>query len=260
MNLDQTFLLRPDNRAFLLGQTDRLAGTPPVGCVVMPLVGVIVSLACFWGGHHARKVRQASLERQAAAVGTVLERRTQSSVGMIDLETGGVDSSEDHLVRYRFEDAGGRTLEREGSVSEAEYGRLTVGSPVTVIYDAADPASSRLLTESDPDLFSVLVASGGVGSLASILFGLLLATDARRRRRLVRDGTLLEGKVLTCTSAKNEDNVVKIDVTYAFTTPKGRAVQATATTSHDGSKEPPLPQVGETLAVLYVDESTYEAL
>jgi hypothetical protein len=260
---NRPFLLRPANRAFLRGDTHRLAGFAPMGSIAFPVMGVILALVCFAAAYHARQSAAALKLRQVVAIGTVLDRRIGTSVGMVDVETGMVHSEDEFLVRYRFEvavPAGRRVLEREGSVSETAYAELVAGKPVAVIYDRDDPETSRLVSEGDPNLDRVLIAGGAVTLLISLAGGGLLMANILHGRRLARDGTLVEGRILGCTSNKNDENVLQIVFAYTFTTPGGQIVRDSATALRDGSIETPLPEVGEALAVLYLDKSAYEVL
>jgi hypothetical protein len=81
--------------------------------------------------------------------------------------------TEQHEVRYLFDvggvthspgDASGRT-DLFVAIDEQQWAALSVGGPVEVTYDAADPANNR-----------PVAATGSVGdAIAGIVFGLLLA-------------------------------------------------------------------------------------
>jgi len=261
---DRPFLVNPQNQKFLSGETGTLVGSPPLGCVVLiPVLFGLFSVAAFALAHHQCHDVQFFKEHAAQAQGTVIHKRVHTSAGMVDVETGMVESSDDYLVKYRFEgqtQAGVGAFVREAAVPEEVYRRLTVGSHVAVRYDRADPSSSRLIWELQMRMASVLTIMGATLAGTGILGSLAALAGWRSNRQMAREGRILPGRVVSCTASKAEEGYLQVQLSYCFEVPPAREITAAVRMSRQDLTEATLPPPLTPLMVLYRSDASYRVL
>jgi hypothetical protein len=258
----EPFLLRSENQKFLAGETPRLSGAPGSNLLVIPVVLAVASLVAFWLAYRLREQEQAFRRNGVTVQGTVIGRHVGSSGGAVDIETGVVDSSDDYLVKYRFEAVtprGRKTLEREASLPKEEYDKCRVGAAVAVSYDPADPSSSRMQGEGESTPHVLLTLLGTTLLTAGVLTGLFLRAAWWRNRCLTLDGTRLEGRVVSCTSKKQDGGGATLELKYRFVSPSGTVIVDSAAASRGAADlTPPAPETP--LVVLYHSDIVYQVL
>jgi hypothetical protein len=257
------FLLHPENGPFVRGETNRLPRLSGVVCVIVPVLVALVAMPCFWIGHYRWKEAQSFDANRTVAIGTVVSRRIDSSVAMVDFEFGTVHSDEEYLVHYRFEAAGpvgAQAFDREASVSEDDYNRLQPGAPLTVTYDRTDPSVSRIVEETASAPHVVLAVLGVMTLVMAGVTGLVLAVWWWKWRRLARDGQRLQGSVVSCTTKNDDEGRLVVDLQYRFVTPSGREITDTVTSSRKDWTEAARPEPQTPVVVLYLSDTNYQLL
>jgi hypothetical protein len=263
MTSNEPFLLRPENRSFLTGETRRLPGSPVAVLALLPVLGAVTALAFFWGAWYQAGQTRSFRQHALTTPGVVIDRRESSSVSSVDFENGMVDTQDDYLVKYRFEavtPGGPRTVQREASLPKREYGKWRPAMQVAVTYDSTNPSFSVMEGEGPPPAGGALAAAGGIALGMTVFAGLILLGVWRRTHLLSRAGVKLEGRVVRCTSKKHEDGGVTLEVAYRFVSPSGREITGTTTTSRSDGAELALPAPETSLVVLYHSDSVYQVL
>jgi hypothetical protein len=209
-----------------------------VAVVLLPLVGVET-----W-----------RLAREGATAPGKVTSRIESTVD------DGENSGTRLRVFYRF-GPHGDDFEGETSVGRSAYDRLGEGSPIEVRYVADEPRISRIVGASSPDWTwpVVLLGIAGVGMVVVGSVG-----SARRRRtarRLVDEGVVLEGRVVS-TSSLGEDGGPQTlaRVKYTFENPGGRALTTEEWVLSSGARNRAAPSEGAGVRVLYLDDAVHALL
>jgi hypothetical protein len=164
-----------------------------------------------------------------------------------------------YFVTYEI-DVDDKTVEgsaREEEVRGSYYAKLKVGETVPVLLFPESPAVSRL---AEDDAWRSKRSSVFFGSL---LVGLPLLGAVGwqvRKLRLVRDGRILEGKLIFCSGEMDSDHDCRIRATFAFVSPQGRILSGRASVYRNDLKDAPLPGPDTTVAVLYLDDHNYQVL
>lgn len=115
-----------------------------------------------------------------------ITERTEAQIVALDVRRDAKGDRE-HLVRYRFTLADGRSFEVERAVDGTAWRKLKIGSPLTVVYRPEDPNQGFPLSggATSAGLARLAVAIGGVMALGGLA---LLGVVARRLYRRPRDG------------------------------------------------------------------------
>jgi hypothetical protein len=264
MTSNKPFLLHPENRRFLDGETRHLSGHLPVGCLSVPVVISLVAILVFWAADFRGKRVNSFKQNRAVAQGRLIDRRVSSSPALVDVETGVVHGGEDsYLLIYRFDipaPNGRKVFEREASVSKEEYDKLRVGDRVRVIYDAANPSFSVLQCEGEPTEPFILVVFGYSLLAVAIVAIVLLAVFWWRYRCLALHGQQLEGRVVACTGTKHEHGDLIVRLKYKFDSPSGREITDSAVAFRADLTESTLPAPDSALVVVYYSDYIYQLL
>jgi Protein of unknown function (DUF3592) len=253
------FLLNPGNRAFLEGKSHRLGDRillremlPFIGLLPLILLGLWAVIQTVKAVSETSRLSQSSA---ALVTGEIAARRTITG------------KSTTYYVTYRFRDTGENIYEREQVVSAATYARLGEGSPVSVRYLPTDPTVSGL-GGSDTDntylvsLTITMIIFIPFLMIMAVLFKNMIRTTRRkieRQRRLVREGRVLPGQVITC-DGRTYKGVYTVKVRYRFHSPSDNELIRLATRRRNDLRKAKLAQPGTPAAVLYVNSKLYELL
>lgn len=262
MRPDEPFLLRPGSEQWLRDQAGPLPGTVPRGCVLIPIVVAVMGIALFCGGRWQQGRVDSFKRNLATAKGLVIDRRVNSTLTVIDAENGIYDSEDEYHVSYRFSApaaAGQRQIDAESSVSKETYEGLKQGDEVTVHYDSTNPSFSTISGATGPAPFVLI----GFGTMLVVigLIGVLVVLVARHQKlALAREGEMLEGHIVSCTSRKDSEDRLLVDVKYQFVSPSGQEITASATAARPDLSELTLPAAHTPVIVLYASDSNYQLM
>jgi len=164
-----------------------------------------------------------------------------------------------YFVTYEVQ-VDGKTLEgsaREEEVRWSYYVKLKVGETVPVLFFPEAPAVSHL---AEDDEWRSKHSSVFFGSLLLAVPFLGAIGWQARKVRLVRDGLILEGKLIFCSRETDADHDCRIRATFAFLSPEGRILSGRASAYRNDLKDAPLPGPDTRVAVLYLNDYNYQVL
>ncbi len=251
--VSDAFLLFPQNRAFLVGETKRLAGYPRTAWLIglLLLFTLFASLFLFvtlpdW--QHTSELDQH---------GQIVEARVESRRTTEDRE-----GSRTYYVTYSFQiSETGRYYAREQRVTRETYDRLDEAAPVKVRYLPENPDRSAL--DDDPAEFRSRTVAAVLTAVAAVAVLIRLVVIFVRRQRhdvLVRRGRVLHGEVVHFGARTDTDGRFHVDLRYRVVTPSGRAIIEQAHRRADELRCCPRPAPGDPVAVLYLSDRRYRLL
>jgi len=243
----QFFLLDPDNGAYVAGTSRRLPAGGH-GCILL-FMSIFVLAGLFIAGDLARKwVRFAVLSTSYAETqGQVVYRRIESDEGAT------------YYVTYRYL-AGDRAYSLEDAVAKVTYHSVEEGQSLTVRYARHDPAMATI----EPGRAGgLLILTGFCLAWNGLVFPIswLLAREVHKRRRLGRRGQRIEGEIVDCTSHRDGDGDLVLDVRYRFRSPDTWLwIEGKGSQLRKDLEDRPLPPSGTAVHVLYLDDKTHLVL
>jgi hypothetical protein len=92
------------------------------------------------------------------------------------------------------------------------------------------------------------------------LIVLWLLLRQRRKVRLLRDGSILHGELLTCVGELDSHHDFCIRTTFAFVSPQGTLLTGKAVVQRDDLKDTQLPGPKSKVAILYLNDHHYQLL
>jgi hypothetical protein len=263
------FLLNEKNRAFVEGRSRRIFDTfysdgwgtdsSFIFLVVVMITPLLLCCHSMW--------MLAGLPFQLNLFGVT----TQGIV--TDRQTSSDGETVSYHITYHFSiPEADRRFTNTVSVDENTFIRIEQQGSVSVTYLPNDPEISRLTDRIKMSLegflfliLLVIIIFGVPWLIWIFLFwkGLQsLVPQLRRDRRLVKQGKLLKGEVMSCkvTSYQDQDNHTHFYLTVrcGFYSPNGLKRKCSESTYMAREPIPPLPCTP--LAVLYVDDTLYEVL
>ncbi len=247
---DVPFLLDPHNARFLSGQTRR-SGRASLGCLIGLGLLFMCSLGVLLCGAVPAWYQTWELDQKGVVVkGVVESTRTATSSS---------DKQVTYYVTYRFQlDKNGEWHSREQEVRSSTYARLTPGALVQVKVLPSDPTRSTLVgEEQDQRLGVVLMLLCVIG--VAIVF--VMVYQARRRGLgSARQGRILRGEVVTCSTETRSRGDLWIKLECRFSAPDGATITHTERRMRNDLKQGGVPTPGTPLAVLYHGTSRFEVL
>jgi hypothetical protein len=82
-----------------------------------------------------------------------------------------------------------------------------------------------------------------------------------KRRRLAREGTLINGEIVQCSGHLDSDRDFQFKAEVRFRSPQtGQLIYKTFSRQCNHLRDKPLPRPGTSIYLLYIDEKTYEPL
>jgi hypothetical protein len=246
----EVFLLNPGNRAFVAGQSKRLASTG-YGCVMLVFIPFLIVGLFFLGYGIKSLIEWQQLTTEGVTTrGKFIDRS-------ISYDS---DDDESYYVTFQF-GLNNQTHVVEQNVDSGTYDRAETGAPVDIVYVPDNPTLARVAgTESSPvDLF--IMAFSLCWNVFVWLVLLAIIGGWRKRRALQRSGQLTRGEVVSCSGRNSNKGGYIITVEYRFNPPDGGAMIANKQTENRRDlRDQPLPTAGTPLAILYRDRKTYTAL
>lgn len=251
---DPPFLLVNRNRNFLIGKTNRPAGSSSHGaCLLLLMAGFIGLMLVFitvvlpnWNA-----VKELDSEGVEIA-GVVLSRR------VIEDDEG----SDTYKLAYRYwVPQTEQWYSREVSVNWQTYRNHSEGNEIRVRYLPSDPETSSLVSDSAERESRLTVAILSVIGLASIVItGLVVMELKNREDKLVSEGRVLRASVISSEWWEDSDDDYNIKIKYSFTTPSGKKIVKTVNKCDNSLRNEPLPRYGDALAVLYRSDKHFRVL
>jgi hypothetical protein len=252
----EPFLLLPRNKNFSLGKVRYPAIKDRSAIFFIALMQLFTLAFCGYSVYGAYVVNQIAQYGQIT-MGTVTSRSI----------TRGKSTS--YYLTYTYQAVPGtqaaRSYQNKQSVSRGTYDRHPINSRVSVAYLPDDPATSRLGGPDREDGSTlILVPIMGLVVLIPTAFLAHLIKQVFQDREFAQKGHIIGGRLLdvqgVMTGGKNR--YFRLDVEYAFLSPQsGREItkrQSTPRNDLKGKKN--LPQPGEPVAVLYVDDKHFKML
>jgi hypothetical protein len=261
-SIEETFILDPKHEAFVAGKTDRLPGPSKTPLVLVLLFFGALELvylyvaAKTWQEWYHLKHHGAYVEAQVIDLS---EREDTDSDGNRTLN---------HYVTYRFvPEMGERPYEREQSIDKREWSRLQVGAEIPVYYSVLQPEINRLRPTSMGWVIAFGALPVGWGGLMLWIY-IVMRRKLRKHARLAQHGRLLQGKVLRCSgrthhsedSSGDSTSTYTVTLEYELVSPEGKRLTGTSETTRNDLRSASLPAPGTSVAVLYADDQTHEAL
>jgi hypothetical protein len=270
MPATQSFLFNPRNQGVLDGTEQyrplRFVEDPGIGLLVAPLalIGSLAAIVLFllpWGMSLWSawwQLEYASIEGQA----TMVSRQEPTD------ETG-------YTVSYHFAhtpaDGDPRRYTGTDTVNEQTYRRLEPGVVVPVWYVTDNPTISSLDRDERPSIFwtgviALLVLMWCLGNIS--LFA-EAASQWLKGRRLAQEGQIISGSVISCTGRMDDEGMfLWIRLHYRFRSPvtgqeiidEHEKLRLELLNKEEPKKMPDLPPAGAPVAMLYLNDDTYDVL
>lgn len=258
MGSPEPFVADPDNRDIIRGGPFRarvLRGLRAVFWFLLVLECLALALGAWlardWMTWHWLRLWGARGEARVTAMRQTVDK----------------DDDRHYYVRYEVLVAD-KLLEnsaREQKVWARSYEKLNIGGTLPAYYHPRSPAVSRLVAD-DPERSQAFSSLLFLVPLACVLLWFVLV-QARYVRR-VRDGRILEGKMLGARHIPGEEGPEKASFSYTFCSPTGRVLRGeetvTASTPWFGGPHlalyVPFPALDLPVAVLHFDDNNYPML
>jgi hypothetical protein len=187
----------------------------------------------------------------------------------IEDSSGSVDNGPDYdnsqnLVTYAFEvgaGSGRRRYEREERVQDDVFRRLNEGQNIPIRYDPADPNIARL--ESDlhnnegTGILLFFAALFWLGALWGFAYWQVMVRWPTRR--LIREGRVVRGEVVTCQGRLDGDDFTVV-LDYRFVAPDGRPIADQKTAERNDLKGAALPGPGSPVLVFCFGSRIHQIL
>jgi hypothetical protein len=263
--VDQLYLLKPKNRAFVEGRSRRLANRSQ-------LFGLI-----FTAGLLVFMLIMAIGSAKTYLDGTKMTTNPVTQAAIVDRWTSSTAKSTTYYVSYQYSVPGiDKVFQNQVRVSAAMSRQLNPNSTIDVHYNPENPQISQIAGDEaliflrQDTLIPIAVCSVSV-VLIAIFLVVLSKQELKERRRLGRlaaQGKLIPGKLLSAktrvlsagTRQLLSHNKREIIVSYSYLSPKGEEKTRQARWQRRSLKEPVLPTPGTPLAVLYVNEKLIELM
>ncbi len=246
----EVFLLNPGNRAFVAGQSRRLAPAS-YGCVLLFFIPFLLVGFLFlaFGIKSLYEWQQLTTEGVTTR-GKFIDRRISTDS----------DNDTTYSVTFQF-GLDNHTYIVEQSVDSGTYSRAETGTVVDVVYVPDNPELARIAgTETSPGDAFVLVFSLCWNGFVWLVV-LATVSSWRKMRALQRSGQITRGEVVACKGRSSSKGRYVITVQYRFSPPDGGAmISDKKTETRNDLRGQALPAQGTPLAILYRDRKTYTAL
>ncbi len=251
---DPPFLLVNNNRNFLIGKTKRLAGSRGHGACMLLLAVLFIGLMLAFVGialpnwNAMKDLDSSGIE----ATGIVSARRV-----IVDDE-----GSDTYKLTYRYWVPNTEEwYSREVTIKQNTYHRHTEGTEIAIRYLPSDPANSTLAgdsTERESRLMMAILSVVGLVVLA--ITGLVIMELKNREDKLVSEGRVLRGEVISAESWEDSDDDYNIKIKYRFATPTGKQIIKTVNKCDNSLRKESLPRHGSALAIIYRTDKHFRVL
>jgi hypothetical protein len=246
----EAFLLNPGNRAFVTGQSRRLAPAS-YGCVLLFFIPFLAAGLFFlaFGLNSLYQWQQLTTEGVTTRA-KFIDRRISSDS----------DNDTTYHVTFQF-GLDNRTYVVEQNVDSDIYSRAETGVVVDVVYVPHNPTLAKIAgTEASPAEAFVLVFSLCWNGFVWLVV-LSTISSRRKHRALERGGQLTRGEVVACSGRSGSKGAYILTVEYRFSAPdSGEMLSHKQTATRNDLRGQLLPAPGTPLAILYLDRETYQAL
>jgi hypothetical protein len=242
------FYLEPEAANFVHGHATSLP-TGQLGCISVILIPIILmGLVALYLSARDWSRTYALRSGSAVTAGTVVDR---------EIDDSGDDT--DYYVTYRFA-VDDHAYEVTELVSASTYNTTAMGEALTVRYVVRDPDIATIGT---PTYFRVLMTTcfGLVWTAVSVGLGAFFFRNQIKRRRLAREGKLIDGTIVSSSSSTDGDGDFTLKTQVRFRSPRtGEWIFQNYRHGRNDLKRKPLPGPGTLVHVLYIDDRTFEAL
>jgi hypothetical protein len=241
------FLLDPQNEPFAAGTSHKLPSRGH-GCVLI-FMSIFVVAGLLIAGDLTRRWAYVVLLNTEYA-----ETQGQVTGHRIEFDEGAT-----YYVAYRYV-AGDRAYLLEDAVTKDTYHSLDDGQAVLVRYARRNATIATI----EPGRYGgLLLLTGFCLVWNGFVFGIswLLAREYLKRSRLARQGRLIAGEIAACTSHRDGDGDLVVDLDYRFRSPLTWSwTKGTGSQLRKDMERKPLPAPGTPVHVLYVDDETHMVL
>jgi hypothetical protein len=254
-DLDSVVFFRSKNRDFVTGQGPFPVSARPwarrfmrIGTWVLLAAGILVSIG----------VGVAELyEREQWA-------RLESVLKTVDAEVVGCGAGDTTVPFFRFA-ADGKIINHYPPQTRAD---ICDNRAWQVTYIPGDPDAWAVAPDSplppfEDDINAIWIGLGPCLLLVAGLYWLLARMQDRQRvreRRLVAEGGLVGGELLSVKYREGDDSGPSLSVKFRVNLPDGRSIDDKQTLSLFDFTRKTLPPVGSKLLVLWVDEKVRRVL
>jgi hypothetical protein len=191
-----------------------------------------------------------------------LALRTGSSVTtgtVVSREKDDSGDDTDYYVTYRFV-VDDHRYEVTELVSASAFNSAVESEPLTVRYVMRNP---EIATIGSASFFRAML-TGGFGLIwCAVSFGLgyVFYRTRLKRRRLARDGQLIDGSIVSSSGRTDSDGDFTLKTEVRFRSPRtGKWIYQNYRHARNDLKRRELPGPGTLVHVLYIDDKTFEAL
>jgi hypothetical protein len=246
----EVFLLNPGNRAFVAGQSKRLA-SGGYGCILLVFIPFL-AVGLFFLAYGVKSVYE--WQRLTAEGVTTRGKFIDRSISYDS------DDDESYYVTFQF-GLDNQTYVVEQNVDSGIYSRAETGTVVDVVYVPDNPTLARVAgTETSPvDAFMLVFGLCWNGFVWLVVLASI--SSWRKQQALQRSGRLTRGEVVSCSGRNSSKGGYIITLEYRFSPPDGGAtITDKKTENRRDLRGQRLPAAGTPLAILYRDRKMYTAL
>jgi len=245
-----TFLLYPQHRDFVLGNSKKLASNNrfALGCMgaffsIFVVVGICMLVMTLRDTYEWFLVMQQGM----TTTGEYTDRRISNS-----------DDSDAHYVTFQYTVVDTRYT-TEQQVSEDVYRRAEVGGRVELVYARSNPQIAVVQGTNRPPIGFIIFSLVWNGFIGGIIY--VLIKYSRKQRYLEENGRLIRGEVIKSSQSKDSDGDLILKVEYRFLVP-GTYQRLTKTdrAERNDLRGQPLPAAGTPVIILYDNEKLFMLL
>ncbi len=233
----------PTNAAFVEGTRPRIKGASTAEKIAVVVCAILFISAIFMEVH------------DAVLLDNILSRGREASAQIFEHRTTGSGQAVRYYVSYRYR-VDSVVYEREESVGSEEYLVLSIGRVTPARYLPGQPENARLMQlHRRDDLFViVLEIVGGIVIVRALLL------SERQRFRFSRSGTLIEGTLDGAFGTKLSYQGYLVTFVYRFVSPLGVELIGSTEASRKELRHAALPEAGNRVKVLYIDDKHHRML
>ncbi|MEP6987245.1 MAG: DUF3592 domain-containing protein [Chloroflexota bacterium] len=215
----------------------------------IPIVGIIFGIQLLISELNRRTLYEDLMQTGVTTQAEIISHRTAE------------EKSTTYYVTYRFNgtaiDHTSQMYTKEEDVGHTSYDAIKDGDSVTIHYLPRDPNISYLEPLMEPSILGLLIPAFYFLGSPYILYFLIRLY--RKRHKLENEGQVLPGELVECTGRKVKGKY-QVTVKYCFATPIGEDKSASYSHEREDLVGASLPTSGTPVAVLYVDEKTFNIL
>lgn len=244
--LNDVFLMNPDNRWFLQGKTQR-----PVLRVKYHLLFLFL-LILFGLGLIAWTTHD------WAFWNTLNQSGVPGTGRIVNKHIDGSGEDESHNLTYAYTHNGIAYTHRQ-SVDEDTYQNAEIGAAVDILYLPGDPDMVSLVENFETPFLRTTFCLYWSIAMWVLFIGALVSRS--RDSLLAREGQMVRGEVTSSYGSTGEDDNFHLRIKYAFRSPgNGRFITGTAITQRNDLSENTLPPPGTPLIIVYRRDAHHKPL